>query len=262
MEGIVLEVFGDESTSRHNRHAIYSLIGLKPSEIELASQALKQAKKEFNVPTSARLHCRELFAGDKRKKTEWNVLDSRSPAEFCKCLSSELLTLGIFWSYGYVDLTELKNLPRPESMEGKFSTHEGPEFSFFFGAKQAQKFAYAAAEIPFIQKFGPERLRFWCDKDTTKIEWFFGKKQAQNVNQGLGSKPHTMLPVAYAPMLEIADLFAYAANRHLSGGQEFGQHVFSTMHEKFHPMATKFNLDPSLFGSPIKTKDWLAGKTE
>jgi hypothetical protein len=261
MEDIVCEVFGDESTSRDNKHAIYSLVGFKPSEIELASLALSQAKEEFNVPTSARLHCRELFAGHQRGKTEWRALDSRKPVDFCRSLSSRLLTLNLYWSYGYVDLMELQGLPKPERMEGKFSTVNGREFSFTFGPKQAQKFAYAAAEIPFIQKFGSERLRFWCDKETTKIDWFFGKKQAHNINQGLGPKPLTELPNAYAPMLEIADLFAYTANRHLSGSQQFGQHIFRTIHEKFHPIATKFNFDPSLFGSSISTKDWLTVKS-
>ena len=259
MEVIECEVFGDESTSSNDRYGIYSLIGLKPLEVEYATLALEQAKIEYNIPITSKLHCRVLFSGDKRAKTEWKELDGKKSAEFCKNLSSRLLKLNIFWSYGYIDLMELSHLPKPKTMEGKFSTDEGRDFSFDFGVKQAQKFAYSAAEWPFIQKFGL-RARFWCDKETTKIDWFFGKKQAQNIHGGISSPPKIIMPESYAPMLEIADLFAYTASRHLSGSQQFGQHVFRTIHEKFHPMANKFNLDPSLFGSDIKTQDWLNGK--
>ncbi|MFA6188971.1 MAG: hypothetical protein WC680_06795 [Sulfuricurvum sp.] len=258
MENIECEVFGDESTS-DDRYGIYSLIGLYPSEVKVATLILEELKKEYNIPPTSKLHCRVLFSGDKRAKTEWKEFDGHKAIEFCKKLSSQLLSLNIFWSYGYVDLKELNHLPNPSKMEGKFSTDEGREFSFLFGVKQAQQFAYSAAEISFIKRFGTS-TRFWCDKETTKIDWFFEKKQAQNIQKNLSNPPLTILPDAYIPMLEIADLFAYTASRNLSVKQRFGQHTFRTIHEKFHPMANKFNLDPSLFGSDINTMDWLNGK--
>lgn len=256
MENIECEVFGDESTAKEDTYGIYSLIGLHPSKVKVATLILEQLKKEYNIPVTSILHCRILFSGDKRSKTEWKEFDGNKAKEFCNKLSSQLLPLNIFWAYGYVDLNELARLPNPSKMEGKFSTNEGKEFSISFGVKQAQQFAYAAAEISFIQKFGT-RTRFWCDKEKTKIDWFFGKKQAQNIQKSISNPPQTILPDEYMPMLELADLFAYTASRNLSGKQEFGQHTFRTIHEKFHPIANKVNLDPSLFGSDVSTKDWL-----
>jgi hypothetical protein len=249
------EAFGDES-SANNRYAIYSFIGFSPKGVEAATSVLADVKEQFGVPNSARFHCRVLFSGDQRAKTEWNQLDPKDTAEFCRKLSSGLLHLTPLWSYGYVDFFHLQKLPSPNLMSGKFSTDIGREFSMRFGIKEAQKFAYAAAEAPIVLRFN-DSARFWIDQEESKIDWFFNKKKAHNIHSGLGAPAKIVLPKEYEPMLEIADLFAYTASRHLSDRQQFGQQVFRTIHKQFCPIASKMTLDPSLFGSEVSTKEWL-----
>jgi hypothetical protein len=256
MTTIQCEAFGDESVSAGGRFAIYSFVGFEPRHIGSANAILAGVKEQFGVPSFARFHCRVIFREEQRAKTDWRVLSNRAPLEFCRILSSELLALKPLWSYGYVDLAELQALPHPELINGKFSSPDGQSFSMEFREKQAQKFAYGAAEIPFVMRF-TQNVRFWADKDGTKIGWFKGKQQSHNIHSGVGTPAKIELPEEFVPMLEIADLFAYAAGRHLSGIQSFGQHVFRTMHEQYEPMAQKMNLDPSLFGSDVSTKQWI-----
>ncbi len=250
------EAFGDESESAGGRFAIYSLIGFEPKKIESAKAILTQLKEKFGVPVSERLHCYVLFKREAREKTKWRVLKDKDTAEVCRQLSEELFPLSPLWSYGYVDLHELQALPTPDKMVGKFSGETGQVFSMDFRMKQAQKIAYSAAEIPFVTRFAKD-VRFWIDQDGTKIEWFMGRRKAHNIHAGVGEPASVQVPEEYAPMLEIADLFAYAAGRHLSGTSSFGQHVFRTMHERYVPQANKLHLDPSLFGSEISTKEWM-----
>lgn len=249
---IKCEAFGDESSSANNRFAIYSFIGFSPKGVEAATSMLADVKKQFGVPDSARLHCRILFSGDQRAKTEWKRLCPK----FCRKLSSSLLPLTPIWSYGYVDLWDHQTLPSPNLMSGKFSSDIGREFSMRFGIKEAQRFAYSAAETQIALRF-INSVRFWVDSDESKVDWFFGKKQAHNVHFGLGVPAQIDLPKEYVPMLEIADLFAYTASRHLSGSQQFGQQVFRTIHKQFGPVISKMTMDPSLFGSEVSTKEWL-----
>lgn len=256
MTEIKCEAFGDESTSAGDRYAIYSIVGFSPKGVEVATSMLSNIKQHFGVPNSARLHCRVLFSGNQRAKTEWAALNPKHTAEVCRNLSMELLRLEPMWCYGHFDLSTLSSLPRPNLMSGKFSGDAGREFSMGFGMKQAQKYAYSAAELHFVQRFG-DGVRFWIDKDDTKIDWFDGRKKAHNIHHGFGAPGQISLPPAYAPMLEIADLFAYTASRHLSQSQQFGQQVFRMIHEKFRPITSKFTFDPSLFGSETSTKDWL-----
>lgn len=250
------EAFGDDSESAGGQFAIYSLVGFEPGQIEPAKSILAQVKEKFGVPLSERLHCRVLFHQEQREKTGWQVLKGKDTAEVCRQLSEGLFPLRPLWAYGYVDLQELQALPTPDRMVGKFSGENGQTFSMEFRMKQAQKMAYSAAEIPFVTRFAKD-VRFWIDQDGTKIGWFMGRRKVHNIHAGVGEPASVQVPEEYIPMLEIADLFAYAAGRQLSGTSSFGQHVFRTMHERYVPQANKLHLDPSLFGGEISTKEWM-----
>ena len=53
------------------------------------------------------------------------------------------------------------------------------------------------------------RVKIWVDEDKTKIEWNNGMKQAKNIHDLV--KPTGFDPGKYKPLLEIADMFVYAA---------------------------------------------------
>ncbi|MCB6182843.1 hypothetical protein LIN78_04675 [Leeia sp. TBRC 13508] len=255
-EDMACYVFGDESTASNDRFAIYSMIGGSQQTIRKTLLILQEYKMKYGIDSQEKLHCRVIFSKHQREKTSWGKLTDKQVLEFFRNLSEALLPVGLLWSYGYIDMREVLNNPKPEKMAGKFSTENGKEFSFDFKVKQAQQFAYSAAEIHFIQRYGT-RFKIWCDQDKTKIEWFEGKKQPHNINRHIGVKGEVNPPRELEPMLEIADLFAYTTSRHLSAIQSFGEHVFRNIHKKFNPKASKMNLDPSLFGGDIPTKEWL-----
>lgn len=256
-EPVQLEVFGDESTASNDRYAIYSMVGIKINAIPNAAKEIANLKAHFQLPNDERIHCRVIFSRHQREKTAWGKLSDSQIIDFMKCFIECMKPLGLLWSYGYVDMRDILNLPHPKKISGKFSSEIGREFSFAFGAKQAQQFAYSAAEMPYIQEFG-NNVRFWCDQDSTKIEWFGRRKQPHNINRGVGMKAAIDLPSkAHKSMLEIADFFAYTASRHLCAEQKFGQNIFRKTHEIFNPRFSKLNIDPSLFGGDENTIDWL-----
>ena len=252
MADIKCEVFGDEGTGANGRFALFSFIGFEPTKVQSALNTLDGTKQKFGVPSSARLHCRELFAGDKRTKTEWRVLKPKDPIEVCRYLNIELRQLRPLWAYGYVDMRVLQEFPNPTTMRISFPPREdslGLEDVMPFGIGQAQRHAYLGAGWNYWQRFSGQ-ARFWVDKDRTMLDWLNGKRgQAHNLNLLLPCSVD--LPPEWMPMLEITDLFAYAAGRCLADDQRYGAGVFRAMHRRYGPVISKVTLDPTAFGADI-----------
>lgn len=251
------DAFGDEGTSADGNYALYSFVGFEPAKISSALSILSRTKEKFGVSDTARFHCRELFAGDRRAKTEWSILKPKEPIEVCRYLSTELLSLRPLWAYGYVNMRAIRELPDSQTMRTIFPARDGvasTEHAMPFGIGQAQRFAFLAAGWNFRKRFS-SGVRFWVDADRTKIEWLNGKKgQAHNLNPLLCS---TDLPSELLPMLEIADLFAYAAGRCLSNDQRYGSGVFRTIHRRYGPITSSVDLDPTAFGAEMDHSEWL-----
>lgn len=255
---IKCDAFGDEGTSADGRFALYSFVGFEPSKIPSALAILSRTKEKFGVSNAARFHCRELFAGDRRAKTEWRVLKPKEPIEVCRYLSTELFSLRPLWAYGYVDMGALRELPDPTTMRTFFPARDDApsmEHAMPFGVGQAHRFAFLAAGWNFRTRF-TNSVRFWVDTDRTKIEWFNGKRgQAHNLNPILPCSAD--LPSELLPMLEIADLFAYAAGRCLSNDQRYGSGIFRTIHRRYGPIMGRMTLDPTAFGVEMDRSEWL-----
>lgn len=261
MVDIKCEVFGDEGTSANGQYALFSFVGFEPAKVQAALEVLRRTKEKFGVSNTARLHCRELFAGDKRAKTEWRVLKPKEPIEVCRYLTTELFHLRPLWAYGYVDMGALRELPDPTTMRTSFPPSDGSpgiEDAMPFGSGQAQRFAYLGAGWSFRERFS-NGARFWVDKDRTQLDWLNGKKgQAHNLNPILPCSIE--LPSGWIPMLEIADVFAYAAGRCLAKDQRFGASVFRTMHRRYGPKMSEFTPDPTAFGADMDRAEWLKRK--
>lgn len=252
------DAFGDEGTSADGNYALYSFVGFEPAKISSALSILSRTTEKFGVSDAARFHCRELFAGDRRAKTEWRVLKPKEPIEVCRYLSTELLNLRPLWAYGYVDMRAIRELPDSQTMRTIFPARDdvsSTEHAMPFGIGQAHRFAFLAAGLNFRNRFVSD-VRFWVDADRTKIEWYNGKKgQAHNLNPILPCRAD--LPLELIPMLEIADLFAYAAGRCLSNDQRYGSGVFRAIHRRYGPIMTSVNLDPTAFGAEMDRNEWL-----
>lgn len=245
---IQCEAFGDEAVSPDGRFAIFSFFAVETRQIATAVEILNRAKRRFGVPESARFHCRVIFSGMQRAKTEWRTLKPQQPIEICRYLGTELLLLKPIWIYSYVDMSEVKKQPKPNMLQGKFANAgaaPSKEFSMPFSEKQAQRFAYTGASFPLHQQFPTANI--WVDRDSTQVEWFDKRRgQAHNLNPIVPSSSD--LPTEYLPMLEIADLFAYSTGRYLAKDQRPGWPVFRSIHRRFKPTGSRFQFDPSLFG--------------
>lgn len=251
------EAFCDEGRSGDGRYAVFSFVGFERAQIGRARDILARVKASFGVPAEARLHCRELFSGHARQKTAWRVLSPKQPVEVCRNLSTELLQLRPLWSYGYVDLHTVADAPKPLVMKGEFQT-SGTRYSMPFGVDQAHRFAYLAAGWPFRQRFAGS-VRYWVDQNTTRIHWLNGTRgQAHNLNPIPPCSAD--VPDELRPLLEVADLFCYAAARCVSADKRFGQSTFAAMHRRYGPMVSNVSLDPSSFDPSVDRAEWLKSK--
>ena len=70
------DAYGDESCGRE--YIAYGIL-LVPENQRIAAEAvLKNVKTSFGGHADDKLHCRELFAGDTRKKTPWAALEIKN----------------------------------------------------------------------------------------------------------------------------------------------------------------------------------------
>jgi hypothetical protein len=87
------------------------------------------------------------------------------------------------------------------------------------------------------------------------MQWFNGRGQAHSFNPILPCSAD--VPTELQPLLEIADMFCYAAARCVSNDQRFGRAVFQTMHRRYGPAVGKMNHDLSAFGADYSHEEWL-----
>jgi hypothetical protein len=75
------EIFGDESAQ--NSAVTYGLVMVPAKRAAEVNTALNELKVRYGAPEQARIHCRLLFAGSKRKKSEWAHLEPEHVFRTC-----------------------------------------------------------------------------------------------------------------------------------------------------------------------------------
>ncbi len=76
----VLDLFGDESAT--NSAVTHGLVVSPCKKTSAVETALGEVKKKFGANQEARLHCREIFWGDRRKSTVWADLEPKDVFDF------------------------------------------------------------------------------------------------------------------------------------------------------------------------------------
>lgn len=236
------EYFGDESNC--GSIVVFGFVGFSPDILDKALDALNEIKKQFKGNEEAEIHCRSLFAGDNRAKSKWSHLVHNQPQFLCLEIARAMRALGVKSILcktdktglpSRIDLTFENSIPKP--------TKAGHEL----GDKQLQQYLYTCivSHITFSGKLG--KVKIWVDPDTTKIDWFNGKKQAKNLLDLV--KPTGFDPGKYKPLLEIADIFVYAAARYHANDRRKGWMIFKMIYNCFSPVVLMQTFTPATWDS-------------
>jgi hypothetical protein len=101
----VLHLFGDESA--YKSIVTYALVCVDEGEQAAAERALAKVIGMFKGPPGERLHCRQLFAGDARRKTEWAHLSRHQPFELMFFVANRLRRAGVSFRVGVVNAASI-----------------------------------------------------------------------------------------------------------------------------------------------------------
>jgi len=210
---IQLDVFGDQSAGPEV--VSYGIFVVPSHQVATTEATLEKIKVQYGRGAKARLHCREMFSGEARRKTEWADLS----IDDVFSLYAQLIT-----TISNRDIQKIAAVARktkfPRSIPGA-----GVWPKIELGDEQLAASCGNAVMIPFAQNPGFSKIRFWADANKSKILWMGQKRQAINaldgfIDIGANAEPPRVRPQPLGgpigPLLEVADFVAYICQRGLS----------------------------------------------
>ena len=120
--------------------------------------------------------------------------------------------------------------------------------------KQLLLYAYQAGAIAMQQTFPQQSFRIWVRPDTTKIDWMNEKRQVKELHDIV--KPETGNAGKLSPLLDIADLVAYSAARHLNTERRSHRLQIKWIFDAFGLNISTFKFRPEWW-DPVKYSDQL-----
>jgi hypothetical protein len=228
---MAFSIYGDESTAGDT--TVYGAVFVPNSQIHRAEAILHQTKRQYSVPEDAELHCCNLFHGDHRKKSLWSHLSEEQTYAFGESLLTRLNALPCIYSVGAVHRSEYpRELPAGAGFPaGHFET------------KQLTALAFQAAVVPLIQNLERSTVHLYADPDPGRIRWFGKKIKADSnyrIAAGNGVGEVEIVPQQNEDitpsLLQVADLFAYAAGRALSSDSCRAKSRYESMYRICRPL--------------------------
>jgi hypothetical protein len=220
----MFDAYGDESCDAQT--VSYGVFLLPEANVASASNILDEIKREFGGAPHNRLHCRELFAGDARKKSAWAHLKTDDVAHLYKTLMIRLRDVDPRSVVAIAKRAEFPEaLPSFELIEPNSKEPANYTKPVRLDAKQLAAFCAQGAMIPISKNPGLNRVRFWPDPDDTSIEWFDRRRQMTGAIHGFVDRGTDLAPAEINPLriqrtkpslLEIADSIAYFGRRRLT----------------------------------------------
>lgn len=236
----ILDLYGDESI--RNSAVIYGLVVSPCERTNIVEAALGEVKKMFGPTEQARLHCRELFAGDKRRSSAWAHLEPKNVFALCWEVAHAVSMVGASFRVGYVNR---RGLSQDMLFAGRHPrTPTGP--------KQLVAFAYGAVLAGFEREPGLSNVRLWIDPDRSKIDWGAKRRKATNF-------PVTFEGGAIQPqpidgnkplLLDVADILAYCSAHSLSAESRSDKEQFRKIFARFSPEVREFAFHEQTFSPP------------
>ncbi len=188
--------------------AVYGLIGCRVELLDSCVRALAIAKAARGIPHNAQLHCKEIYAGDARRKGPYASLSSDEADDLYASVATELaMAISPLVSLGFVRLPNMPREMRIRSLSGKpcieMPIEKGRE-------KQALAFAFSAALGPFANHLNvpKDECLVVLGADGTKIQWLQSRRQAHHAASTWGHGFQIQVEKSN-PLLEVADMVAY-----------------------------------------------------
>jgi hypothetical protein len=202
--------FGDESS--FSEVVTYGVLVLHSHDRTGAEELLAKAKRSQGLPPNTELHCRVMFNECARAKSVWNGWTEERLLDFLEQFLQALRKHRPMFCLCAVNRTEY-----PSSF---------PEGAGFSGCemepKQLAAILFQGVCLPLFERLGAGNVRLWVDPDRTKIPWFGRRVQAHRNYRSTDPKstmllePQSLSEEDKPPLLEVADVFAYAAAHALS----------------------------------------------
>lgn len=252
-------VYGDESLSGEKGHVVYGLLICPIGSQQIAQDILSAVKEKFKGSADSRLHCREILHPDKRARSPWAHLNNKQALDLISNITDALADIGLETRVGHVIRSNV-----PDVLPG----FAGKPDVRITDIKQLIPYAYGAAvgQLCFDEKYA-DNCSFWISPESSVITWFGGGRrqvdrllQLNRVNSGDRVVEAMMTPVnieskEYPPLLEVADLLAYATLRHLinktEGKQRASDKVLEQTFKCMGPVVAEWQ-SAEKFGAPVE----------
>ncbi len=220
----MIHAFGDDSVMDD---IVTCGIALYQQErVAEVERILGAAKGTAGVPQTARIHCRVLFSGDARRRSEWADVTAERVNKIILDLCCALQPVG---ERPLVAVMDPRNVPVVPASDG------APEIRLT--DKGVASTAYQAV-LPFLyMRYGQGGFRLWIDPDMTQIPWGARRQRADSTRgtfvdftpsmQSLVEPIELQAEVQESkpPLLEVADVYAYVTARaHASRGGRQGRY--------------------------------------
>lgn len=237
-----LKIFGDESTAE--AVVTYGLVVFANAHHERDTQyAWSNVLKKFGGTGRSKIHARTLFSGHARQKTEWSHLSESDAENLTLCLIKAVTELGAFFSVGVVHLKTWPDegyLCGLDEQGSQLYAQMKPPLAYGYGFMAA---AFGLQSDKGVMQKGQDYELFIDPiKETVKLFHDWNAMKVLKLVESTGLKPSKFeqKPI----LLDLADLFTYAAGRALSDGNERNKQVCSDIFNMTKCIQTNFFFNP------------------
>ncbi|MBX3302162.1 MAG: hypothetical protein KF693_08095 [Nitrospira sp.] len=225
-----VSAFADESVTPE---IIVCAAAIFPIEqVAMAVARLASMKEDLGLSPTAALHCRVIFNGNERRRSDWRNISPQSITSAIMALCQDLSVMG-HRPVAFVSPPLSIVIPPPPNDKSKAVSLDD---------KGQVATGYQVLSFHLTKVYGHGGAKLWIDPDPTKIPWLNGRTQANFTRSGfmdLGPEfePPRSEPIIDSrskhPLLEIADLYAYVtAKAHTAKGgwkDRWFQEVYSVL---------------------------------
>ena len=161
-DGKSIVLYGDESHS--NEIVTYGFLIIPQQNIAAVELAVEETKKRYGLCTDTRIHCREIFSGDARKKTNFAEFSIEKMFSF---LSEIMVFSFLAGARGWVGYLNKK--ASPDALLFEAPGTEPIRNWNISNLKIQMLFCYQAAVAPLTHIFPPQRVKAYVDGDKTNV---------------------------------------------------------------------------------------------
>jgi len=202
--------FGDESN--FGDVIAYGLAIVHAYDLIAAERLLSGLKQRYGVGLQEEFHCKIVFSGDQRQKSQWKHPSEIQVLDFAEELILGLVRLPTLFIVGAVHRIEY-----PEELPAAGNFPAGK-----MGVNQLTGMMCMAALVNLNEHYSQDQIKFWADPNRTQMP-FFGRRMQAHRNYKLTNNdanqhitPEPFNDEDKQALLQAADLFAYTATHALS----------------------------------------------